>query len=166
VRIRVPAVASLVLMSAFIGCTPTVADPFLLISAKGFDSYAATSSGVKEACPARLDEGLDDSAMRLVRPRIGTDALIAPFPLEVRFASAIEPASLRVRVTYRGWRTGFAAHTEDLTERIRPHASATGIHSDAVEVPFSGCYTVEIEARDARGRPVAAAFQARIDTSS
>lgn len=97
-----------------------------------------------------------EPVLRLLRPEVLGGGLVAPFRLEIRVAREVDPSSLTLAVTCRSWRTGFKPHTRDLTTDVRRYVILRGLMHGAVDVPYSGCYRMDIVVHDRTGRPLRA----------
>jgi hypothetical protein len=86
-------------------------------------------------------------AIKVISPEVGSAPISAPFDLKVQFESRggkkIDPAS--VKVTY------LKAPLVDLTGRMKPAISESGINFDKAQVP-PGEHAVRITVKDVEGR--------------
>jgi hypothetical protein len=128
-----------ILLSACIASSAKAADPVQLITREeaGLPATPAATGSVRNLTRGPAIDTLGTPA------KVGN----APFRLAVRFVPSngvpIEPNS--VRITYR------RQPAIDLTARVKPFVTATGIEAPAVVVP-PGQHVVEIEATDKEGR--------------
>ncbi len=85
---------------------------------------------------------------------IGSSRVSSPFSLKVKFVAhggaAIDPASLKV--------VYLKSPLVDITERVKPYASAAGIEMAEAETP-AGLHLLRIEIKDTDGRPGTATLE-------
>lgn len=95
---------------------------------------------------AMRNSGAAGPQIILVRPHPG-DELRSPLAVTIRFEprgdAAVDPASLKVVVQ--------KLFDIDITDRVRPYASAEGIAMDQAKIP-AGEHVVEISVADDHGR--------------
>lgn len=132
----------------------------ILAAWTAFPLGAATLIGEDEAKRPSATPGITQRGvtrgptMKMINPA----ATKAPFDFQVRFqahgGAKIEPASLKV--------TYLKSPPLDITERVKPFASADGIAMPKAEAP-PGEHPIRIEIKDSEGRAGTATFNLTVN---
>lgn len=123
--------------------------PILCVPTWGYGAQAMELITASEArLPNAIPRGITRSpGIRLVSPPAGAKAVASPFPFKIEFAphggAHIDPAT--VRLTY------LKLPLVDLTPRIGPYLTGSGIQIPSAQVP-PGKHALKLEMRDSDGR--------------